>query len=30
MFRISWAHPTYAEALKDAYQIAAGQGAINV
>lgn len=30
MFRISWAHPTYAEALKDAYLIASGQGAINI
>ena len=30
MYRISYAHPTYAEALKDAYLIAAGQGAINI
>lgn len=30
MFRISWAHPTYAEALKDAYLMASGQGAINI
>ena len=30
MFRISYAHPTYSEVLKDAYLIAAGQGAINI
>jgi dihydrolipoamide dehydrogenase len=30
MYRISYAHPTYAEALKDAYLTAAGQGAINI
>lgn len=30
MYRISYAHPTYSEALKDAYLIAAGQGAINI
>ncbi|MCW3466034.1 dihydrolipoyl dehydrogenase [Chitinophaga nivalis] len=30
MFRISYAHPTYAEALKDAYLMAGGQGAINI
>ncbi|WP_316828576.1 dihydrolipoyl dehydrogenase [Pedobacter miscanthi] len=30
MFRISYAHPTYSEALKDAYLIASGQGAINI
>jgi len=30
MFRISWAHPTYAEALNDAYLMASGQGAINI
>jgi len=30
MYRISYAHPTYAEALKDAYLIASGQGAINI
>lgn len=30
MFRISYAHPTYSEALKDAYLIAGGQGAINI
>jgi len=30
MYRISYAHPTYSEALKDAYLIADGQGAINI
>ncbi|WP_415326677.1 dihydrolipoyl dehydrogenase [Chryseobacterium sp. MMS23-Vi53] len=30
MFRISYAHPTYSETLKDAYLIASGQGAINI
>lgn len=30
MYRISYAHPTYSEALKDAYLIASGQGAINI
>lgn len=30
MFSISYAHPTYAEALKDAYLMAAGRGAINI
>jgi len=30
MFRISYAHPTYSEALKEAYLIASGQGAINI
>ncbi len=30
MFRISYAHPTYSEALKEAYLIASGQGAINL
>eukprot|EP01132_Coremiostelium_polycephalum_P022045 gene22045-26164_t len=30
MHKISYAHPTYSEALKDAYLIAAGQGAINI
>lgn len=30
MYRISYAHPTYSEALKDAYLMAAGQGAINI
>jgi len=30
MGRISFAHPTYAEALKDAYLQASGQGAINI
>jgi len=30
MYRISYAHPTYSEALKDAYMIADGQGAINI
>jgi len=30
MFRISYAHPTYSEALKDAYMMASGQGAINL
>lgn len=30
MSRISFAHPTYAEALKDAYMQASGQGAINI
>lgn len=30
MYRTSYAHPTYSEALKDAFLIAAGQGAINI
>ena len=30
MYHISYAHPTYSEALKDAYLMAAGQGAINI
>lgn len=30
MFRISYAHPTYSEALKEAYLIASGQGALNI
>jgi dihydrolipoamide dehydrogenase len=30
MFRISYAHPTYSEALKEAYLIASGQGSINI
>lgn len=30
MFRIPYAHPTYSEALKEAYLIASGQGAINL
>ncbi len=30
MFRISYAHPTYAEALKEAYLMASGQGALNL
>jgi dihydrolipoamide dehydrogenase len=30
MFRISYAHPTYSEALKDAYLMASGQGSINI
>jgi len=30
MYRISYAHPTYSEALKDAYLMASGQGAINI
>lgn len=30
MFRISYAHPTYSEALKEAYLMASGQGAINI
>ncbi len=30
MIRISYAHPTYSEALKEAYLIASGQGAINL
>jgi dihydrolipoamide dehydrogenase len=30
MYRISYAHPTYSEVLKDAYLIAAGQGAFNI
>lgn len=30
MSRISYAHPTYSEALKDAYLMASGQGAINI
>lgn len=30
MFRISYAHPTYSEVLKEAYLIASGQGALNI
>ncbi|MGH1516332.1 dihydrolipoyl dehydrogenase [Chryseobacterium sp. JK1] len=30
MFRISYAHPTYSETLKEAYLIASGQGAVNI
>lgn len=30
MFRIPYAHPTYSEALKEAYLMASGQGAINL
>ncbi len=30
MFRISYAHPTYSEALKEAYLISSGQGSINI
>lgn len=30
MFRMSYAHPTYAEAIKEACLIASGQGAINL
>lgn len=30
MFRISYAHPTYSETLKEAYLTASGQGAINI
>ncbi|KFF20733.1 dihydrolipoyl dehydrogenase [Chryseobacterium sp. JM1] len=30
MFRISYAHPSYSEALKEAYLMASGQGAINI
>lgn len=30
MFRISYAHPTYSEALKEAYLLASGQGALNI
>ncbi len=30
MFRISYAHPTYSEALKEAYLMASGQGALNI
>jgi dihydrolipoamide dehydrogenase len=30
MFRISYAHPTYSETLKEAYLMASGQGAINI
>lgn len=30
MFRISYAHPTYSEALKEAFLIASGQGALNL
>lgn len=30
MFHMSYAHPTYAEALKDAFLAASGQGAINI
>jgi len=30
MFRISYAHPTYSEALKEAYLISSGQGSLNI
>jgi dihydrolipoamide dehydrogenase len=30
MFRMPYAHPTYSEALKEAYLIASGQGALNM
>ncbi|UII31157.1 dihydrolipoyl dehydrogenase [Fulvivirga ulvae] len=30
MFRMSYAHPTYSEALKEAFLLASGQGAINL
>jgi dihydrolipoamide dehydrogenase len=30
MHRISYAHPTYSEALKEAFLIASGQGALNL
>ena len=30
LFRISYAHPTYSESLKEAYLISSGQGALNV
>ncbi|MDB4903603.1 MAG: lpdA [Mucilaginibacter sp.] len=30
MYRITYAHPTYSEVLKDAFLIAGGQGAINI
>ncbi|WP_106916230.1 dihydrolipoyl dehydrogenase [Chryseobacterium aurantiacum] len=30
MFRMSYAHPTYSETLKEAYLIASGQGAVNI
>lgn len=30
MFRMSYAHPTYSEALKEAYLIASGQGSLNL
>ena len=30
MFRMSYAHPTYSEALKEAFLIASGQGALNL
>ncbi|NSL89805.1 dihydrolipoyl dehydrogenase [Chitinophaga sp. Mgbs1] len=30
MFRISYAHPTYSEALKEAYMMASGQPAVNL
>lgn len=30
MFRISYAHPTYSETLKEAYLMASGQGSINI
>lgn len=30
MFRMSYAHPTYSEAFREAYLIASGQGAINL
>jgi len=30
MYRISYAHPTYSEALKEAYLISSGQGSLNI
>lgn len=30
MFRMCYAHPTYSEALKDAFLMASGQGAVNI
>ncbi len=30
LFRISYAHPTYSETLKEAYLMASGQGALNI
>lgn len=30
LFRISYAHPTYSESLKEAYLISSGQGALNI
>ena len=30
LFRLSYAHPTYSESLKEAYLISSGQGALNI